>query len=94
MVLRAIGIVNTPEMLNPRIVGAGDYRFQKLFSEGEYIAAGVLVIPKGAQKPNKKTDQSTMVSPFDSRGGAIPRLISSRSADILRDIRRSRSSSS
>ncbi|KAI8820168.1 Mif2/CENP-C like-domain-containing protein [Fimicolochytrium jonesii] len=54
-------IVATPEMLNPRNIGAGDYKFQKVFSEGNYIASGVLVMPKGSHKPNKNSAQSTMI---------------------------------
>ncbi|KNC97677.1 uncharacterized protein SPPG_07141 [Spizellomyces punctatus DAOM BR117] len=54
-------IVATPEMLNPRTIGAGDYKFQKVFSEGEFIASGILVMPKGSQKPNKNSNQSAMI---------------------------------
>ena len=54
-------IVVTPDMLNPRTVGAGDYRFQKVFSEGDFLASGVLVLPKGAKKPSKNSHQSAMI---------------------------------
>jgi centromere protein C len=54
-------IVVTPEMLDPRTVGAGDYRFQKVFSEGDFLASGVLYLPKGAHKPNKNSNASAMV---------------------------------
>ena len=48
-------------MLNPRNVGGSDYQFQKVFSEGEFLASGMLVLPKGAQKPSKNSHQSAMV---------------------------------
>ena len=56
-----IELVVTPEMVEPRTVGQGDYRFQKIFSEGEFIASGVLVLPKDGQKPAKNSHQSAMV---------------------------------
>lgn len=54
-------IVATPEMLNPRTVGAGDYKFQKIFSEGRFFASGMLVMPRGSEKPNKNSNGSAMV---------------------------------
>ncbi|KAI8905721.1 hypothetical protein DFJ77DRAFT_478762 [Powellomyces hirtus] len=53
-------IVLTPEMWNPRSTGSG-YKFQKVFSEGNFIASGVLVMPKGSEKPNKNSQMSAMV---------------------------------
>jgi Mif2/CENP-C like len=53
----------TPEMTNPKSVpGGSSYKFQKVFSEGEFIASGVLILPKGAKKPNKNSHQSAMVN--------------------------------
>ncbi|KAJ3010953.1 hypothetical protein HKX48_007123 [Thoreauomyces humboldtii] len=54
-------IVATPEMLNPKTTGAGDYKFQKVFSEGNFFASGMLVLPKGSQKPNKNSQSSAMI---------------------------------
>ena len=54
-------IVVTPDMIDPRTVGAGDYRFQKVFSEGEFLASGVLYLPRGSQKPNKNSNASAMI---------------------------------
>lgn len=42
-------------------IGSGDYRFQKVFSEGDFIASGVLEISKGAEKPNKNSHASAMI---------------------------------
>ncbi|KAI9096414.1 Mif2/CENP-C like-domain-containing protein [Phlyctochytrium arcticum] len=54
-------IVATPDMLNPRLIQSGDYKFQKTFSEGDFIAAGVIVLPKGSEKPNKNSNSSALV---------------------------------
>jgi hypothetical protein len=44
-----------------RTIGAGEYKFQKVFSEGEFIASGVLELPVGASKPIKNSHSSAMV---------------------------------
>ncbi|KAI8906862.1 hypothetical protein EDD86DRAFT_209980, partial [Gorgonomyces haynaldii] len=49
-------------MVQPAAVGAGEYKFQKIFSEGEFIASGVLVLPRGVKKPTKNSHESAMVS--------------------------------
>ncbi|KAJ3336684.1 hypothetical protein HDU91_001703, partial [Kappamyces sp. JEL0680] len=55
-------IVVTPEVLDTnRSVGAGEYKFQKVFSEGEFLASGVLELPPGATKPSKNSHSSAMV---------------------------------
>jgi hypothetical protein len=46
---------------NSRTVGAGEYSFQKVFSEGDFLASGVLELPKGAKKPSKNSHSSAMV---------------------------------
>jgi hypothetical protein len=48
-------------MLRLKNTSSGDYKFQKVFSEGEFLASGMLLIPKGREKPNKNTHQSAMV---------------------------------
>ncbi|KAK6092867.1 mitotic fidelity of chromosome transmission- protein [Batrachochytrium dendrobatidis] len=54
-------IVVTPGMIVPRTVGAGDYRFQKVFSEGDFLASGVLALPRGAKKPIRGSGDSAMI---------------------------------
>ncbi|KAJ3185765.1 hypothetical protein HDU85_001124 [Gaertneriomyces sp. JEL0708] len=54
-------VVATPDMLNPKTIGAGNYKFEKVFSEGEFIASGILVMPKGSEKPNKNSNTSAMI---------------------------------
>ncbi|KAJ3173611.1 hypothetical protein HDU88_002699 [Geranomyces variabilis] len=53
-------IISTPGMLDLRPTG-GSYKFQKVFSEGTFIASGVLVFPKGSKKPNSNTKRSAMI---------------------------------
>jgi hypothetical protein len=48
-------------MLRLKNTSSGDYKFQKVFSEGEFLSSGMLLIPKGREKPNKNTHQSAMV---------------------------------
>jgi hypothetical protein len=61
-----VEIAVTPDMLETtRTVGAGDYSFQKVFSEGDFLASGVLELPKGAKKPNKNSHSSAMVMEID-----------------------------
>lgn len=47
-----------------RSVSTGSYNFQKVFSEGEFIASGVLELPVGSSKPSKNSHGSAMVCPF------------------------------
>ncbi|KAJ3050238.1 hypothetical protein HK097_008786 [Rhizophlyctis rosea] len=54
-------IIATPEMLNPRTVGSGDFKFQKVFGEGSFCASGVLVLEKGGEKPNKNSGHCAMM---------------------------------
>lgn len=39
----------------------GKYSFQKVFSEGEFLASGVLDLPKNTMKPNKNSHKSAMI---------------------------------
>lgn len=55
-------IAMTPEMVDAnRTVSSGDYSFQKVFSEGEFIASGVLELPHGSTKPSKNSHGSAMM---------------------------------
>ena len=57
-----VEIAVTSEMLElGRTVGAGEYSFQKVFNEGEFLATGVLELPRGATKPSKNSHSSAMV---------------------------------
>ncbi|KAJ3298535.1 hypothetical protein HK104_010590 [Borealophlyctis nickersoniae] len=54
-------IIATERSIDPRTMGHGDYRFEKIFSEGNFVAAGVLLLPKGSEKPNKNSLASAMI---------------------------------
>ena len=41
--------------------GAGNYSFQKVFSEGDFIASGILELPPNSKKPSKNSHNSAMV---------------------------------
>lgn len=48
-------------MIKPKPAVNNDFYFQKVFGDGEYIAAGQLVIPPGGHKPSKTTKDNTYV---------------------------------
>ena len=48
-------------MVNPREAAKGEFLFQKIFGDGDFIAAGQLIIPPGKQKPSKGTKDNTYV---------------------------------
>jgi centromere protein C len=56
-----LGVAFTSTMLDPRPTANGDWSFQKVFGDAEFIAAGVLVIPPNARKPSKGTKDNTYV---------------------------------
>ena len=57
-----IEIAVTPDMLDTtRTVASGEYSFQKVFGEGEFIASGILELPSGSSKPSKNSHGSAMV---------------------------------
>ncbi|KAI8925269.1 Mif2/CENP-C like-domain-containing protein, partial [Entophlyctis helioformis] len=54
-------VVVTSDMLALKYMGAGSYKFQKVFSEGNLLASGILVLPKGSQKPPKSSGNSALI---------------------------------
>lgn len=50
-------------MLELKPAANNDFQFQKIFGDGNFIAAGQLVIPPKQQKPTKGTKDNTFVSP-------------------------------
>ena len=62
-----LGVAFTSKMLNPRQTANGDWSFQKVFGDADFIAAGVLVIPPKGRKPSKGTKDNTYVRPFTLR---------------------------
>ncbi|KAF8237718.1 hypothetical protein L208DRAFT_1375521 [Tricholoma matsutake] len=48
-------------MLNPRPTANGDWSFEKVFGDGDFIAAGVLIIPPKGRKPSKVTKDNTYI---------------------------------
>jgi len=51
----------TAKMVIPRPAANNDFHFQKIFGDGDFIAAGQLVIPPNKQKPTKHTKDNTFV---------------------------------
>ncbi|KAI0950236.1 hypothetical protein AcV7_008770 [Taiwanofungus camphoratus] len=57
----------TAKMLTPKAAANNDFYFQKIFGDGDFIAAGQLIIPPNKQKPTKGTKDNTFVSPLSHR---------------------------
>ncbi|KAH7929654.1 hypothetical protein BV22DRAFT_1002305 [Leucogyrophana mollusca] len=51
----------TAKLVQPRPAGNNDWRFQKVFGDGTFVAAGQLKIPPKAMKPTKSTKDNTYV---------------------------------
>ncbi|KZT23972.1 hypothetical protein NEOLEDRAFT_1068473 [Neolentinus lepideus HHB14362 ss-1] len=54
-------IAYTAKMLEPRAAANNDFYFQRVFGDGEFMAAGHLVIPPRKSKPSKTTKDNTYV---------------------------------
>lgn len=50
-------------MVQPVPVAKGAYRFEKIFSDGDYMAGGILEIPVGSKKPIKPAKDNSYVRP-------------------------------
>jgi hypothetical protein len=55
------GIAFTAKMVTPRPAANHDWFFQKVFGDGDFIAAGQLIIPPKGRKPSKGTKDNTYV---------------------------------
>ncbi|THH12011.1 hypothetical protein EW145_g281 [Phellinidium pouzarii] len=51
----------TAKMVIPRSATNNDFSYQKIFGDGEFIAAGQLILPVGGKKPSKGTKDNTYV---------------------------------
>lgn len=49
-------------MLDPKPTKNHAYKFQRIFTDGDFMAGGVLVIPPGEAKPLKPARDNTYVS--------------------------------
>ncbi|KIO28010.1 hypothetical protein M407DRAFT_72414, partial [Tulasnella calospora MUT 4182] len=73
-------IAQTAAMLNPKQPLNASYAFQKVFSDGEFVAGGVLEIPVGGKKPSKPARDNTYL--FYCIEGAV-RVMVHRSTFII-----------
>jgi centromere protein C len=48
-------------MIEPKAAANNDWFFQKVFGDGDFIAAGHLIIPPQGRKPSKGTKDNTYV---------------------------------
>ena len=58
------GLACTSKMVQHRVVENSNWSFQKVFGDGEFIAAGQVVIPPGERKQRKGTKDNTYVRIF------------------------------
>ena len=69
-----IGVAFTSTMLDPKATKHG-YRFQRVFTDGEFLGAGLLVIPPGEKKPLKPSKDNTYVSTDCALLFALPLIL-------------------
>ena len=55
------GVAFLAQMIDPKAAANSNWFFQKIFGEGEFIAAGQMHIPPKSQKPSKSTKDNTYV---------------------------------
>ena len=60
--LYCVGLAFPSSHVNPRPAANNEFFFQKIFGDGEFIAAGQLRIPPNGHKPSKMTKDNTYVS--------------------------------
>jgi centromere protein C len=48
-------------MINPKPDANKEFTYQKIFGDGDFIAAGELIIPPDSAKPQKSTKDNTYV---------------------------------
>nr|QEP49722.1 centromere protein 3 [Inonotus obliquus] len=51
----------TARLMDPKPAANNDFYYQKVFGDGEFIAAGQLVLPVGGRKPSKGTKDNTYI---------------------------------
>ncbi|KAJ3020218.1 UNVERIFIED_CONTAM: hypothetical protein HDU68_010303 [Siphonaria sp. JEL0065] len=55
-------LVYTEDMYNPQVVGQGSsFMFQRTFSVGTFCGSGMMVLPKGSEKPNKSSGPTVLI---------------------------------
>lgn len=57
-------IAFTAKMVDPRPTFNSKFSFQKIYTELDYMAAGILQIPAGIEKPPKPARDNSYVRPF------------------------------
>lgn len=67
VVAPSTGIAFTAKMMNPTPTAKGKFSFQKIFTELDYLAGGILQIRSGQQKPMKRAMDNSYV-----RGSTLP----------------------
>ena len=56
------GVAFPKSRLDPKPVTGSDFKYQKVFGEDQFIAAGVVYIPVGGSKPSKQSKDNSYVS--------------------------------
>lgn len=56
-----LGIAYPKNLLDPKEVKDGNFKYQKVFGEDQFIAAGVVYVPIGCKKPGKHSKDNSYV---------------------------------
>ncbi|KAJ3127501.1 hypothetical protein HK098_006279 [Nowakowskiella sp. JEL0407] len=54
-------LIVTPELFAPRAVNGRDYLFERVFTEGDHVNAGIFVIPEDQEIPGRATGSYTIL---------------------------------
>lgn len=60
------GIALPKRLIDPKMVPDEGFKYQKVFGEGRFIAAGYVHIPVGEKKPGKNSKDNAYVGPMFS----------------------------
>lgn len=74
-------------MIDPRPTYNNKFMFQKIFTELDYLAGGILQIPAGAEKPSKPAKDNSYVRLLNLISDPVPILaeqfLSIHCSDVL-----------
>ena len=76
--MNSVEIAMPERLLKFNAVSDSDWKFERIFGDDQFIAAGELLIPPGARKPSKNTKDNTYVT-----CPPTPRAVSHSPLDIL-----------
>lgn len=59
-----IGLALPSKLIKPQPSASKEFQYQKIFGDGDFIAAGYIILPVGGKKPSKGSKDNAYVSLF------------------------------